>query len=221
MIARLLLVPAALSLTLVACAADNNTPEGTIGNAQLGAKATNIEGRRINTEKPSWEQVNKMVSALPQPSSVLGFVPVEGVYNVEMSVIHVDECGASADAFPLISHGISEVNKRTGDYLTDYIDAGNPFAQASCALNGHQYACDNSITEIPFADFGLDAVVTINNGDFGVWDGQNTSFIGLNPYSVSCVGADCGVEPAASVFGLITQPMPCTGIDGQHLLLQL
>jgi hypothetical protein len=219
MIARLLLVPAAL-LSLVACA-DTPTQEGTIGKTQLGAKATDIEGRRITTEKPSWEQVNKMVSALPQPTSVLGFVPVEGTYNVEMSVIHVDECGASADAFPLISHAISEVNKRTGDYLTDYIDAGNPFAQASCALNGHQYACDNSLTEIPFADFGLDAVVTINNGDFGVWDGQNTGFIGLNPYSVSCVGADCGVEPAASVFGLITQPMPCTGIDGQHLALEL
>lgn len=222
MISRLLLAPSLLSLFALGCAADDTTPEAEAGNAQLGGRRTDVEGLRSTTDKPAWEKVHAMVDALPeQPAGVLGFVPVEGTYNVESSVIHIDECGADASAFPPIAHAIHDVNKRTGAYTTDYIDAGTAFASAGCELDGHTYRCDSSTTTVDFTAFGLDAIVSIENSDIGVWGGQNTSFIGLNPYTVRCDGGDCGVEPAASVFGLITKPMPCTGIDGQNLTLQL
>jgi len=220
MIARLLVVPSILSLALVGCA-DNNSTEAELGKTQFGSKTTDIEGRRTTTDKPAWEKVHAMVDALPGSSSVLGFLPIEGLYNIESQVIHIDECGADATAFPAISHDIHDVNKRTGVYTTDYFDAGSPFATAGCELDGHTYRCDSSLTEIDFNPFGLDAIVTINNGDFGVWAAQNDTFIGLNPYDVTCVGTQCDVEPAASVFGLITKPMPCSGIDGSNLTLQL
>jgi len=220
MTARFFVMPALLSLGLVACA-DNDKPDADSGTTQFGSRSTGIKGHRTVTEKPSWNDVHAQVDALPNPSSVLGFLPIEGTYNVESSVIHVDECGADASAFPAISHGVHDVNKRTGAYTTDYIDTGSVFAQAGCELDGHTYRCDSSLTTIDFNDFGLDAIVTINNGDFGVWAGQNDSFIGLNPYSVVCEGTQCTEDPAATVFGLITKPMPCTGIDGSNLTLQL
>src|SRR5262245_24278911 len=150
MISRLLVVPSLLSLFAIGCA-DSSTPTAETGNAQLGGKRTDVEGRRTTTEKPSWEKVKAMVDALPQqPAGVLGFLPIEGQYDVETSVIHIDECGADASAFPLISHDIHDLNKRSGAYTTDYIDAGNPFASAGCELDGHTYRCDSSITEIDF-----------------------------------------------------------------------
>jgi len=221
MTTRFFVIPSLLSLALVGCA-DNATPDADSGTTQLGARSLDLRGHRTPTEKPSWNDVHAQVDALPQPGSgVLGFLPIEGTYNVESSVIHIDECGADASAFPPISHGVHDVNKRTGAYQTDYIDQGSVFANAGCELDDHTYRCDSSITTIDFNDFGLDAIVSIDNGDFGVWAGQNDSFIGLNPYSVTCEGNDCAVEPAASVFGLITKPMPCTGIDGSNLNLQL
>ncbi len=60
---------------------------------------------------------------------------------------------------------------------------------------------------------GLAAEVTIQNDDFGSWSAQSPAFVGAFPYELSCKGADCDKSPASDLFGLITQPMPCTGIE--------
>lgn len=199
-------------LALVGCAGAAST-DGT--TTQLGIHTIPAKGERTETAAPSWAEVQKRVSQLPGGSGVLSFYPAEGTYSIESQIIHQDECGADASGFPAIDHGILDVNKRTGLYKTAYIQDGEAFDTLGCELEGHFYRCASSITTIDFGLFGMDAVVTIENGDFGTWAGQSDSFLGLNPYTVSCAGADCGEEPAVSVFGLITQPMPCSGIDGQ------
>ena len=217
---RLILVAPLLSLAVVGCA---DRPSDRTETTQLGARIVPLEGVRTTAPAPSWDEVRRQLDALPIPAGVFGFRPTEGMYTIDSPVIHVDECGADTSAFPPIDHEIEDVHvtkDKVLGYFTNYIDAGVPFQQSGCQLDGHVYRCAGSFTSIDFGQFGLDAIVFVENGDFGAWSGQTDAFIGLNPYTVRCEGTECGVEPAASLFGLITQPMPCTGIDGHNLILQ-
>lgn len=218
MIARTLLVPSVVSLAaLVGCGGDDLTE--TKDATQIGKYTIPVKGDRVMTAMASWSEVEKRVGEVPG-AGVLEFVPLAGVYKVNETVIHADECGIDPANFTPVDHGVRNVNKRTGVYLTDYIDAGDIFDTLGCELNGHFYRCQSSTTAIDFNLFGLDAVVFIDNGDFGTWSGQTDSFLGLNPYTIRCKGGDCDKEPASNLFGFISSPMPCTGIDGQKLALQ-
>ena len=221
MIARTLVVSSLVSLAaLVGCGGDDLTEAKDTAHSQLGIYSMPVKGSRTMTAAADWQVVQKRVEELRLPQNVLDFVPLAGTYKVDSTVIHQDECGIDPSGFVPIDHGVRNVNKRTGVYLTDYIDQGSVFDTLGCELNGHFYRCESSTTGIDFSDFGLEAVVFIDNGDFGTWSGQTDSFLGLNPYTVRCEGPDCDKEPASNLFGFISSPMPCTGIDGQKLVLQ-
>lgn len=219
MTARTFVVPALLSLVgLVGCGGDDKTTED--GTTQLGIYALPMQAIRTTTVMPDWKDIEKKLEELRlNQANVLDFVPLPGMYKVNETLVHIDECGVDPSGFVPIDHGIRNINKRSGVYLTDYIDAGEVFDTLGCELSGHTYRCDSSASVIDFGLFGMDARVTIQNDDFGNWSGSTDSFIGLNPFSVTCVGADCDQEPASNLFGFITNPMPCTGLEGQRLLL--
>src|SRR5207237_8716886 len=135
------------------------------------------------------------------PAGILRFLPSEGIYNVGATLLHLDACGIDPSGFSPISHAVHNVNSRTGKYITDYLDHTQIFDTLGCELEGHFYRCDSSVTSIDFDQFGLDARVVIENGDFGVWSAASEEFVGLNPYTVRCEGKDCGREPASNLFG--------------------
>lgn len=218
MTARSLLAPS-LFLVAVGCAG-GTVADSDSTTSQLGAHTVPTKGLRTAVAAPSWAEVQKRVQQLPGQQGVLGFLPTEGTYGISAQVIHEDECGADASGFPAIDHAISDLNKHTGVYTTTYIQDGEDMDALGCELEGHFYRCASTVTAIDFGAFGMDAVVFIENGDFGTWNGQDDGFLGLNPYTVRCDGSQCGEEPAVSVFGLITQPMPCSGIDGQKFSIR-
>jgi hypothetical protein len=130
-------------------------------------------------------------------------------------MFRTDECGIAEGSLQL-DHDIRQVNNKTGTYLDNFVSRGEEEAALSvgCELSDHTYRCNSSTTVIDFKVLGLAAKVTIKNDAFGVWSGSAKGFTGVFPYTLSCKGADCNKAPAKDLFGTLSRPMPCTGIEG-------
>jgi hypothetical protein len=202
-----------LSLVSVAgCATDQDTADMT----QIGARTVAAKSTRVEAEPVAWSTVEGRLAelGLDGVTSVLHFVPDEGVYGFAQRLLRVDECGI-ADGSIEIDHDIQQANAKAATYQDNFVARGEqePTLTVGCELNDHTYRCNSSAATIDFAVLGLAARVTIQNDSFGIWSGSSAAFIGAFPYMLSCTGVDCDKPPASDLFGLISRPMPCIGIE--------
>lgn len=184
--------------------------------SQIGARAVPATGERAEMEPLDWKTVEDRLAelGLTGASSVIEFVPDEGVYGFQETLFRNDECGFG-DGSVEFDHDIQQVSAKYASYEDNFIERGeeDPALTTGCELGGHTYRCNSSKTVFDFRVLGLDAKVTVKNDAFGVWNAQSPGFTGAFPYELSCKGADCDREPASNLYGLITSSMPCTGIE--------
>lgn len=191
---------------------------------QIGASVIPVESERSSLPPPDWKVVEQRLAelGLGQPSSFQEFIPQEGQYVASGGpLFQSDTCGIDAN-LGSIDHFIDEVSSDYHTYLNDYLVAGDGGYQdvlktLDCEFTGHVYRCDATVDKIDFRGFGLDAQVTVVNNDFGNWHDPAGSlpageeYVGVFTYEISCKGKDCGKEPAASLFGFVKKPLPCSG----------
>jgi hypothetical protein len=174
------------------------------------------QSTRVEAEPLAWTAVEAQLAelGLERVASVLEFAPDEGVYGLAQKLLRSDECGLAEGSVEL-DHDIRQVNAKSRTYQDNFVARGEqePTLAVGCELNDHTYRCSSSTTTIDFGVLGLAAKVTIQNDSLGIWSGSAASFVGVFPYTLSCKGADCDKSPASDLFGLITRPMPCTGIE--------
>jgi hypothetical protein len=208
--ARILIVP--LLVSVAACAMDQDTSEV----AQLGARVVSASNTRVEAAPLDWSTVDARIAELGLDSihSVLKFVPDEGLYALAQKLVRVDECGIGEGSAE-VDHLIQKADARAATYDDALVVRGEEEAALSvgCELSDHTYRCNSSTTKIDFSVLGLAAKVTIQNDSFGLWSGQSAAFIGAFPFTVSCEGRDCDKAPASNLFGTLSKPMPCLGIE--------
>jgi hypothetical protein len=209
--ARSLVIPVVVSLA--ACATEQDQVADV---AQIGPRTVEAKSTRVEADPLAWSAVEARLAelGLTGSTSVLDFVPDEGVYPFAQKLLRADECGI-ADGSIELDHDIQEVDSKKGTYLDNFVARGaqEPALSVGCELSDHTYRCNSSTTTIDFAVLGLAAKVTIQNDAFGIWSGSAKGFVGAFPYALSCKGVDCDKPPASNLFGVLTRPMPCTGIE--------
>jgi len=214
--------PALMFVLLAACAGD---PDPTSPVTQIGSHVIPVESVRTQLPPSDWKVVQQRLSDLgiTPPATIFEFAPTEGEYDqVGESIFRHDTCGI-ADGTATVAHLVSSVDTRVHTYANDYLDISNEnvLRTLGCEFFGTFYRCDRSADRIDFHGLGLDAVVTINNDEFGNWVDPNASlpaaegFTGVFIYDISCTGRDCKKEPCASLFGFLTEPLPCKGDEGE------
>jgi len=206
----------ALLVSVVAGCAGEEDAELT----QIGARVVPVKGTRVETAPVDWTVARGRLEelGLTGAASVLEFAPGEGLHRFTQQLLRLDACGI-ADGSSEVDHDIQQVNARAATYRNSLVVHGEraPGLEVNCELSDRMYRCAGSATTIDFQDVGLAATVTIQNDGFGIWSGSSPAFVGSFPYTLSCEGADCDKSPASDLFGLITRPMPCTGVEAARL----
>jgi hypothetical protein len=208
--ARSLVIP--LLVSLAGCAAEQDVADV----AQIGTRVVSAQAVRVESEPLAWATVEARLAelGLDRPASVFKFAPEEGRYGLAQKMFRSDECGI-AEGSAELDHDVRQVNAKESTYQDHFVTRGEEESALAvgCELDDHTYRCNSSTTTIDFAVLGLAAKVTIKNDSFGIWSGAEASFVGTFPYTLSCKGADCDKAPASNLFGMISKPMPCTGIE--------
>jgi len=219
---------AVLGVFAAACGAE---PNATSPVTQIGSHVIPVESERTTQAPPDWKIVEQQLADLglgQQPSSVQEFLPREGQYTAfGQPLFRHDSCGIATN-LASIDHFVDEVSTRYHTYLNDYlVESDDGYGQdvlktIDCEFTGHLYRCDTTVDKVDFRSFGLDAIVTIVNNDFGNWQDPAGSlpsgegYVGVFTHEISCKGKDCAKEPCASLFGFLTKPLPCSGDEADE-----
>jgi hypothetical protein len=217
-----------IAVLFVLAAGCGAAPDETSPVTQIGQHVIPVESERSAQPAPDWKVVEQRLAevGLGSPASFQEFVPTEGLFQANgEALFRHDSCGIASD-IASIEHIIDEVSASYATYLNDYIVGGDPndvLKTLDCDFTNHIYRCGASLDRIDFGSFGLDAKVTVVNNEFGNWldlDGNLpvAGYVGLFTYEISCAGKDCAKEPAASLFGFLTRPQPCSGDEGVQFI---
>jgi len=217
-------------LAVLAAAGCGSPADDTSPVTQIGQRVIPVESVRTEQAAPDWKLVEQRLAELGigEPSSVKEFIPSDAIYGPSGdAVFRHDTCGIASD-LASVFHEVKEVSASYHSYLNDYlVTAADGYQDVvktlDCEFTGHVYRCNASTDKIDFRSLGLDAQVSVVNNEFGSWfdptgalpDG--TGYLGFFTYEISCKGKDCAKEPAASLFGFLTRPLPCSGDEGVEL----
>jgi hypothetical protein len=158
----------------------------------------------------------KSLEPSEESAQILGnepFLPMEGIYD-KSKVIYERLCTVSDSPNAVESvTSVVDVDAENATFIIRETSPDNPelVFDTLCELDGHNYRCDMPTQEVDFASFGLDAVVTIEGSEYGTWKWKK-QHIHIPGQKFSCEGADCGIEPALSFFGTLTEEMPCASL---------
>jgi hypothetical protein len=182
---------------------------------------------RSHGPSESWDQVNMRVrnydfdpvdeTAIGKRANIMSrhfrFAPKEGVYE-KTKVIYERLCTISDPDNEVESvKSIVDVDAANGTFISRSTSQDNPdlVFDVPCEFHGRVYRCDVPTQEIDFAFVGLDAVLTIEGSSYGIWKGGKRH-INIPGQTFSCIGTDCGVEPASTLFGTLSELMPCSSL---------
>ncbi len=141
------------------------------------------------------------------------FAPKEGVYD-RTKVRYERLCTVSDPDNGVESvTSIVDVDAANGTFINRSTSPDNAdlVFDVSCEIHGRIYRCDVPTQEIDFAFVGLDAVLTIEGSTYGLWKGSK-KHINIPGQTFSCIGTDCGVEPASTLFDTLSELMPCSSL---------
>jgi hypothetical protein len=139
------------------------------------------------------------------------FLPLEGIYN-KSKVRFERLCTVSSAPNEVKSvTSIVDVNSENKTFVIRESSPENPdlVYDTLCKLYGHGYYCQMPTQKVDFASSGLDAVLTISGIEYGAWK-EHKKHTHIPSQKFSCEGADCGIEPASNLHGILTEMMPCT-----------
>jgi len=206
-----------LSLALVGCSDAARTDVTQLGNYTLP-----VHGVRTEQPATDWKVIEQQLRELgiATTSSVIEFLPVMGRYPQGERKFRTDNCGVNQDALIALDHDNNHFSKRFISYRKDYLENGTVVVPGvPCDLKGHVYRCQAASFAIEWEDF--DARVFIQNDDYGNWDAAtDDKYLAVSPFYIKCDGKDCDQEPAKSIEGLISNPMPCGGMEVHEFTLQ-
>lgn len=149
---------------------------------------------------------NEIPAAAPPSFSV---TPAAGEYGLARSFISRDGCGFDGSDGQVLSEFVIDFLEEEQQYVRLFTgtESGDVLGDI-CVLDGRLYTCYKPDQLIDFAFAGLDARVSIRTDEQGIWS-LDSRYVALTRQAVSCQGAQCDQEPAASLLELISEPMPC------------
>ncbi|MGD9172169.1 MAG: hypothetical protein PVI97_19285 [Candidatus Thiodiazotropha sp.] len=199
----------------VAISGEGSPSEHVLLNGQIVPVFANV----TRTQRPleSWDRVIMSINNYESNNkrSTLNlrsfpFEPKEGVYD--KSVVRYERLCTVADSTNEMESvsSIVDVDAANGTFIIRATSPDNPdlIFDEPCELRGQVYRCDIPTQEVDFAFVGLDAVITIEGFSHGIWK-EDKRYINIPRQKFSCTGADCGVEPASTLFGTLSELMPC------------
>ncbi len=211
--------------TTVVFSDDGFPLEQVMMNGQIVPVFANV----TRTQRPleSWDQVKMRVrnydfdpvgdAAMSKSTHIMSrhflFAPKEGVYE-KTKVRYERLCTISdPDNEAESVTSIVDVDAANGTFVSRSTSPDNPdlVFDVPCEIHGRIYRCDVPTQEIDFAFVGLDAVLTIEGSSYGLWKGSK-KHINIPGQTFSCIGTDCGVEPASTLFGTLSELMPCSSL---------
>jgi hypothetical protein len=141
------------------------------------------------------------------------FMPLEGIYD--KSKVHYERLCTVSDS-PNSAQSVTsivDVDTENATFTIRETSPDNPdlVFDTLCELHGRAYHCDMPTQEVDFATFGLDAVLTIEGSEYGLWKGGK-KYTHIPEQRFACEGPDCGIEPATNLFGTLTEETPCSSL---------
>jgi hypothetical protein len=187
----------------------------------LNGRVVSVEAKVTQVQHPPESLAQVTMNAANQESSVdsakmqlsIAFMPMEGIYN--KSKVHYERLCTVPESPNSVESvtSVVDVDAENATFIIRETSPDNPglVFDTLCELNGQVYRCDMPTQEVDFSPFGLDAVLTIEGKEYGVWKGVQ-NYIHAPRQTFTCEGSDCRVEPASNLFGILTEEMPCSSL---------
>jgi hypothetical protein len=145
------------------------------------------------------------------------FMPLEGIYD-KSKVIYEHLCmdPDSPNSTEMVMN-IVDVDTENATFIIRWTTPDNPDnpdfpTDSYCKLHGLLYNCETPTQVVNFAILGKDAVVTVEESTYGVWEGEKKHIL-TTAERITCEGPDCEVEPVSSLYGTLLREMPCSGMS--------